>query len=89
MHGFEPANGHCFRMTDPVDHTEALSQCWAGWQLHDKQIHLGLSAWLEQSMEWIGGSRLNSPLIWLPFRRPNKASIIQKPVWTWNSGKRT
>lgn len=99
MDGFEllASEGKCYRMTEAINFNDALNQCWAGWQMQPSLVQQTLSSWVQDSMEWIGRTRSLSVigndimdsedhLIWLPVRRPNKASPLQTPIWSWNTG---
>lgn len=89
FHGFSAADGRCYRMTEEVEYANALSQCWAGWQMHPNMLQASLSNWVQDSISWIARTRPdhNATLIWLPLRRPNKAAPLQIPLWTWNTRK--
>ena len=99
MNGFElmSSEGKCYLMTEPIDFSSALNECWAGWQMQPSLVQQTLSGWVQDSMDWIGRTRslaigngniLDSEdhLIWLPLRRPNKAAPLQTPIWNWNTG---
>ena len=92
FHGFEPADGRCYRMTEKTNFAAALVSCWAGWSIQTEILMPdSLSNWVQISREWInrysaGDKQQDSSLVWLPLRRVNMATPLQTPVWSWKAG---
>lgn len=88
FYGYEEVDGKCYKMTEVTSFARAVSQCWAGWPMQPEILMPdSLSNWVQTSREWIYRTQNSaSSLVWLPLRRLNKASFLQTPVWSWNTG---
>lgn len=87
MHGFDFIGGRCSKVTEEDEYNNALSACWAGWQLQDDTVQVDVAEWIRKSVDRMTRTRYATytSMVWLPVSRPNRAASLHTPIWTWKA----